>query len=252
MRARLAKWDYGMRLSRAVTETALLLKKRTPRLYATIRNNAPHRLRSIINEKMTVDSLGADSPKQVFTNIFRRNWWNNSESRSGWGAELNRTVSVRAELKDFAHRHSIRSLLDAPCGDFHWMRHVDWPSSFKYIGADIVHDLIIENRRKYPSIEFLELDVLQDHAPGTRYWGICGGSRVPGARRSSGSSSRHRCMACARFDDSLSRRSHLDRHQSVSAVLYSLFIGHHLSKRATKYRHQVWSNAPPKLVCTSI
>jgi hypothetical protein len=170
MRARLAKWDYGMRLSRAVTETALLLKKRTPRLYATIRNNAPHRLRSIINEKMTVDSLGADSPKQVFTNIFRRNWWNNSESRSGWGAELNRTVSVRAELKDFAHRHSIRSLLDAPCGDFHWMRHVDWPSSFKYIGADIVHDLIIENRRKYPSIEFLELDVLRDRLPDIDAW----------------------------------------------------------------------------------
>jgi hypothetical protein len=73
-----------MRLSRAVTETALLLKKRTPRLYASIRNNAPHGLRSIINEKMTVDSLGTDNPKQVFTNIFERNWWNNSESRSGW------------------------------------------------------------------------------------------------------------------------------------------------------------------------
>jgi len=23
-------------------------------------------------------------------------------------------------------RHSLQSLLDAPCGDFHWMRHVDW------------------------------------------------------------------------------------------------------------------------------
>jgi len=69
-----------MRLSKAVTETALLLKRHTPRFYASIRNNAPSGLRSIINERMTVDSLGADNPKQVFTNIFRRNWWNNGES----------------------------------------------------------------------------------------------------------------------------------------------------------------------------
>src|SRR6202051_1321856 len=111
-----------MQLSRAVTETALLLKRHPPRFYASIRNNAPRRLRSIINERMTVDSLGTDNAKQVFTNIFKRNWWNNGESRSGWGAELKRTVSIRAELPAFVQRHSVRSLLDAPCGDFHLMK----------------------------------------------------------------------------------------------------------------------------------
>jgi hypothetical protein len=159
-----------MQLSRAVTETALLLKKHTPRFYATIRNNAPRRLRSIINERMTVDSLGTDSPKQVFSNIFARNWWNNAESRSGWGAELQRTVSIRAELPKFVLHHSVQSLLDAPCGDFHWMRHVHWPSGFRYVGGDIVHDLIIENRRKYPDVDFLELDVLCDSLPDVDAW----------------------------------------------------------------------------------
>jgi hypothetical protein len=159
-----------MQLSRAVTETALLLKKHTPRFYATIRNNAPRGLRSIINERMTVDSLGTDSPKQVFSNIFARNWWNNAESRSGWGAELQRTVSIRAELPKFVLHHSVQSLLDAPCGDFHWMRHVHWPSGFRYVGGDIVHDLIIENRRKYPDVDFLELDVLCDSLPDVDAW----------------------------------------------------------------------------------
>ena len=159
-----------MQLSRAVTETALLLKRHTPRFYATIRNNAPRRLRSIINERMTVDSLGTDSPKQVFSNIFARNWWNNAESRSGWGAELQRTVSIRAELPKFILHHSVQSLLDAPCGDFHWMRHVHWPSGFRYVGGDIVHDLIIENRRKYPDVDFLELDVLCDSLPDVDAW----------------------------------------------------------------------------------
>jgi hypothetical protein len=159
-----------MQLSRAVTETALLLKRHTPRFYASIRNNAPRRLRSIINERMTVDSLGTDNAKQVFTNIFKRNWWNNGESRSGWGAELKRTVSIRAELPAFVHRRSVRSLLDAPCGDFHWMKYVHWPSGFRYIGADIVHDLIAENRRKYPDTEFMELDVLRDPLPAVDAW----------------------------------------------------------------------------------
>ena len=108
-----------MQPSRAVTETALLLKRYMPRFYASIRNNAPRRLRFAINERMTVDSLGTDNPKQVFTNIFRKNWWNNGESRSGWGAELKRTVSIRTELPEFVRGQSIHSLLDAPCGDFH-------------------------------------------------------------------------------------------------------------------------------------
>jgi SAM-dependent methyltransferase len=159
-----------MQLSKAVTETALLLKRHTPRLYASIRDNAPTGLRSIINERMTVDSLGTDNAKQVFTNIFKRNWWNNNESRSGWGAELNRTVSIRAALPDFAQRHSVRSLLDAPCGDFHWMRHVQWPSGFRYVGADIVRDLIAENRLRYSDVEFMELDVLQDPFPAVDAW----------------------------------------------------------------------------------
>jgi hypothetical protein len=159
-----------MQLSKAVTETALLLKRHTPRFYASIRNNAPSRLRSIINERMTVDSLGTDNPKQVFTNIFKQNWWNNGESRSGWGAELKRTVSIRAALPEFVQRHSVRSLLDAPCGDFHWMKYVHWPAGFRYVGADIVHDLIVENRRKYPDAEFMELDVLHDPLPAVDAW----------------------------------------------------------------------------------
>jgi hypothetical protein len=159
-----------MRLSKTVTETALLLKRRAPRLYASIRDNAPPGLRSIVNARMTADSLGTGDPELVFTNIFRKNWWNNGESRSGWGAELRRTVSIRARLPEFVQRHSIGSLLDAPCGDFHWMQYVEWPAGFRYIGADIVHDLIVENQKKYPTAEFLKLDVLSDPLPVVDGW----------------------------------------------------------------------------------
>jgi hypothetical protein len=143
---------------------------------------------------MTVDSLGTGDAKEVFTNIFKKNWWNNDESRSGWGAELKRTESIRINLADFARRHALGSLLDAPCGDYNCMRHVAWPAGFRYVGADIVHDLIIENRKNYPGIEFMELDVLKD-SPATR-----------------------RCMACARSHDPLSRQGDLDRPGTISPL----------------------------------
>jgi hypothetical protein len=130
----------------------------------------PPGLRSLINEQMTVDSLGTGDAKKIFTNIFKKNWWNNDESRSGWGAELKRTESIRINLADFARRHALGSLLDAPCGDYNWMQHVEWPAGFRYVGADIVHDLIIENRENHPGIEFMELDVLKDSLPHVDAW----------------------------------------------------------------------------------
>ena len=159
-----------MRLSKTVTDAALFLKKRTPRLYVSIRNSAPGGLRSIINEKMTVNGLWTGDAKEIFTNIFRKNWWNNGESHSGWGAELKRTESIRSALPEFVRRHSLASLLDAPCGDFHWMQYVEWPPAFRYIGADIVSDLIAKNRAQFPGVEFVELDVLSDPLPDVDAW----------------------------------------------------------------------------------
>jgi hypothetical protein len=50
------------------------------------------------------------------------------------------------------------------------MRHVQWPTDFRYIGADIVADLIVDNRGKYHGIEFIELDVLRDQLPDVDAW----------------------------------------------------------------------------------
>jgi hypothetical protein len=50
------------------------------------------------------------------------------------------------------------------------MQHVQWPAGFRYVGADIVPDLIVENCGKYPGIEFMELDVLRDPLPDVEAW----------------------------------------------------------------------------------
>ena len=61
---------------------------------------------------------------------------------------------------------NIKSVLDAPCGDFHWMRLVDLGVD-RYIGADIVSGLVARNQQLFgnPAREFRNLDITRDEIP---------------------------------------------------------------------------------------
>jgi hypothetical protein len=63
------------------------------------------------------------------------------------------------------HLHA-RVLLDAPCGDFHWMDRVRLGVE-TYIGVDLLEGLILRNRERHaaPGREFLALDLLNDPLP---------------------------------------------------------------------------------------
>ena len=58
-------------------------------------------------------------------------------------------------------------MVDAPCGDFFWMQHVDLSGLAYYIGADIVPDMVAHNQTKYGSSNtmFMCLDVVSDSLP---------------------------------------------------------------------------------------
>jgi len=60
----------------------------------------------------------------------------------------------------------VRTLLDAPCGDFHWMKLLDL-GNVQYIGGDIVPKLVEENQQAYgsPSRRFTRLDLMRDLLP---------------------------------------------------------------------------------------
>jgi hypothetical protein len=57
-------------------------------------------------------------------------------------------------------------MLDIPCGDFFWLSKTNLPVS-KYIGADIVEEMVLDNTRANgsPNREFIQLDLLQDLLP---------------------------------------------------------------------------------------
>ena len=106
------------------------------------------------------------SVEQVFTYIYQSNKWGNSESRSGKGSNIEATAHIREALPDLLRRIGARTVLDIPCGDFHWMQQVDLGVE-EYIGADIVADLIKQNQMTYgrPGRRFIQLNLIEDPLP---------------------------------------------------------------------------------------
>ncbi len=104
--------------------------------------------------------------EKVFTEIYRNNAWADPESVSGRGSTLARTNVIRSELPALLAELGTKSLLDAPCGDFNWMRHVDL-GPVDYKGADVVPELIAQNQMTYRRAgrEFVVLDITKDEVP---------------------------------------------------------------------------------------
>jgi SAM-dependent methyltransferase len=102
----------------------------------------------------------------IFSEIYRNNLWADPESVSGRGSTLARTETIRRALPGVLAGVGARSLLDAPCGDFNWMRHVDL-GGVEYTGADVVPELIARNRRAHggPGRTFVVADVTRDRLP---------------------------------------------------------------------------------------
>ncbi|MGA3023284.1 MAG: class I SAM-dependent methyltransferase [Bryobacteraceae bacterium] len=103
----------------------------------------------------------------VFTRYWAANTWGDAESRSGAGANLRQTAFLRDELAGLLEDLSIRRLLDIPCGDFHWMKAVQWPSGLSYVGGDIVEPMVKRNNDMYGgrNVSFRTIDVLRDALP---------------------------------------------------------------------------------------
>lgn len=105
--------------------------------------------------------------KTVFTEIYKHNLWNNEESLSGGGSTLVRTTTIRSQLPEIVKRLGISSILDAGCGDFHWMERIRKQLPVRYTGIDIVPDLIARNQREFSdeTTTFIELDITKDQVP---------------------------------------------------------------------------------------
>lgn len=118
-------------------------------------------------ERVVRDRLLADlARRHRFADRYARNYWGDSESRSGRGSRLAETQALRAALPALCRDLGVRSLLDIPCGDFNWMRLVAL-DGVSYTGADIVTALVEANHRCYgqPGRAFVAMDIVRN-VPG--------------------------------------------------------------------------------------
>jgi SAM-dependent methyltransferase len=104
--------------------------------------------------------------KTVFDEIYEKNKWNSKESVSGVGSTLRKTKKIREFLPEIIKDNGIKSILDAPCGDFNWMKEVDLNGT-KYIGGDIVKPLVDKCNETYESEDrtFVHLDISSQELP---------------------------------------------------------------------------------------
>ena len=109
------------------------------------------------------------TPESIFTSIAASNYWGDSESMSGPGSNLAQTAVIRHALPALFRKYEIKTVLDLPCGDFHWMKEVDLSSIQSYTGGDIVGKLVEDNERKFghlaPKVRFRRLDIIEDDLP---------------------------------------------------------------------------------------
>ena len=100
----------------------------------------------------------------IFLDIYNTNFWRDQESRSGTGSSIVKTKKLADHLPELFKQFNIRSILDLPCGDYNWMKVVDL-HDIEYIGADLVPEIIKDNRIKYPEVNFIELDIIDGDLP---------------------------------------------------------------------------------------
>jgi hypothetical protein len=109
--------------------------------------------------------LNRRPPADVFRRIFVENAWDGTESVSGPGSTMAASANIRAALPRLLRELNVRTLLDAPCGDAHWIS-TCLPTDVRYIGGDIVAEIIERNRTEWSGLgEFLVMDLVSDDLP---------------------------------------------------------------------------------------
>lgn len=113
--------------------------------------------------------------EEMFAQIFKINGFQGTESKSGPGSDNIQTKTIKEEIVKLCKEFSIKSFIDAPCGDVMWFQYI-WPELDgqleKYLGCDIVKDIIGSNNFIFEDLkfntfkpEFKQLDLVVDPLP---------------------------------------------------------------------------------------
>jgi hypothetical protein len=104
--------------------------------------------------------------EDLFTKIWQTNGWKGDASLSGAGSDLSQTATIRLKIPELLEKYHCKTMIDAPCGDFYWMRMVNLPVE-TYIGIDMVEPLIEQNQYRFASqkYSFMQRDMTTQILP---------------------------------------------------------------------------------------
>ena len=116
------------------------------------------------------DNIKTNKPSDVplekkLTKIYNEFGWGGKESRSGSGSDVIQTKELIAQLPKFLKRINARKIIDAPCGDWNWMKRTIQEIEFdSYIGIDIIDEEIERNKKEYATskIHFKKMNLIED------------------------------------------------------------------------------------------
>lgn len=103
-----------------------------------------------------------DALQAKFTEIFNENHWGSDESISGTGSSFRATSKLVDQLSAIIQRYEIRSMVDAPCGDFNWIAPV--AAMLDYRGYDLVEG-VVKIARERADYAFEVADVTRSRLP---------------------------------------------------------------------------------------
>lgn len=108
--------------------------------------------------------------EKKLTKVYKNNYWGDDSSKSGPGSNLINTEEIRKKIPDLLRRYNIKSIIDAPCGDFYWMKEISSELDIfldRYLGVDIVEDLIANNNLNYANEKriFIKADLTTEILP---------------------------------------------------------------------------------------
>jgi SAM-dependent methyltransferase len=111
--------------------------------------------------------INGTNPEAIFQDILKFNRWNDAESVSGVGSNSNYTINIRSKVPILLRKYDIHSILDAPCGDFAWMKKVKFDPGTSYVGGDIVRELVERLQIDFgsPQRRFIHLDIISAQLP---------------------------------------------------------------------------------------
>ncbi len=102
----------------------------------------------------------------TFNRIYTEGTWGKDvagKGTSGTGSTLEITREYRAYVEDFMKKHSVKSVVDAGCGDWSFSRAIDWGGA-SYLGVDIASDVIarLRNQHEEGQIKFQVGDITDE------------------------------------------------------------------------------------------